>query len=438
MAHDSRFRPHAEPLPDRLTPAALPLYASTGVVGTEDGGSPVVKLVNPAGTTDVQAYAPAFRGGVRVAVGDINGDGTPDLVTAAGPGGGPHLKVFDGKTGAEVRSFFAYDPAFRGGVEIATGDVNRDGYADLITGAGPGGGAHVKVFSGKDGSELKSFYAFDPTFRGGVFVASGDLNRDGYDDIIAGMGAGGTPTVRVTDGRTNSPLTEFAVFESRFGGGVRVASGDLNGDGVDDLIAAAGPGGGPRVRALDMKNGAVLSDRFVADPSFRGGVRVGTLTESGNGEVEVFARTRSGDTVSAVGYTPTSGGNLFDQKLWVGDGSPPANFLFTSYTPIPPLSGTAQPLGTIEGTVGSVASDGKSMTLLRGNGSAVTLSLTGDPKLPDGQIYIEGGVPAAQYTVGDLPGTLADVRAGRWVRVRVARAGDLTRNSFQAVRVTVL
>src|SRR5262249_58835834 len=56
---------------------------------------------------------------------------------------------------------------FGGGVRVAAADVNGDGFMDIVTGAGPGGGPHVKVYSGKDGSLLRSFYAYEPTFAGG-------------------------------------------------------------------------------------------------------------------------------------------------------------------------------------------------------------------------------------------------------------------------------
>ena len=84
---------------------------------------------------------PAFTGGVFVAAGDVNGDGCADIVTGAGAGGGPHVRVFDGRTGTETHGFFAFAPAFTGGVRVAAGDVNGDGHAEIIIGAGPGGAA---------------------------------------------------------------------------------------------------------------------------------------------------------------------------------------------------------------------------------------------------------------------------------------------------------
>jgi hypothetical protein len=96
------------------------------------------------------------------------------------------VRVLSGTDLHESYHFFAYESRFTGGVSVAAGDINGDGRTDIVTGAGPTGGPHVKVFSGVDLTVLASFYAFDPTFTGGVRVAVGDLNADGRPDIIVG------------------------------------------------------------------------------------------------------------------------------------------------------------------------------------------------------------------------------------------------------------
>src|SRR5512133_4039514 len=84
---------------------------STLVTGQDAGAGPQVRGLDGSSLTpihDFVAYAPSFGGGVRVAVGDVNGDGVADIITGPGAGGGPNVKVFDGKTEAPLHSFFAF------------------------------------------------------------------------------------------------------------------------------------------------------------------------------------------------------------------------------------------------------------------------------------------------------------------------------------------
>ena len=117
------------------------------------------------------AFAASFAGGVSVAAGDLTGDGIPDIVVGAGKDGGPHVTVYDGATGALVESFYAYDPQFRGGVRVAVADVTGDGTLDFVFGAGPGGGSHVIARDGHGRALLSSNFARPEAFRGGVTVA---------------------------------------------------------------------------------------------------------------------------------------------------------------------------------------------------------------------------------------------------------------------------
>lgn len=203
-------------LEDRLTP--------TFAVGAGAGGLPLVSIYSDSGSLvrSFLAYDSSFTGGVRVATADIFGDGLEEIVTSPGFGGGPHIKVFDGLTFQLVREFLAYDSSFRGGVFVAFGDVNCDGFDDIVTGAGAGGGPHVKAFSGLDNSLLTSFMAYDPTFTGGLTVAA----REGQ--IITGAGPGGGPHVKVWEIVLNGDIpsitltNSFFAFDPAFTGGVFV------------------------------------------------------------------------------------------------------------------------------------------------------------------------------------------------------------------------
>ena len=264
---------------------------------------------------------PGFTGGVRTAVGDLTGDGIPDIVAAAGAGGGPHVIIYDGGSGAVVQSFFAFEDAFRGGSFVAVGDFDGDGTADLAVAADKGGGPRVRVFkSGNPAWLMTDFFGIeDANFRGGARVAAGDLNGDGKADLIVAAGTGGGPRVAMYDGNSVAAggrvkiTGDFFAFEPTFTGGVHLAAADIDGDGFAEVIAGAGEGGGPRVRTISGKGltaGQVttVTDQFVFDDAGNsGGARVAASDLDGDGKAELFVGTGPGVRPIARFMNPRTG-----------------------------------------------------------------------------------------------------------------------------------
>lgn len=280
---------------DGLTGGPIASITSTSLFAVSPGSTslsfstPNVHIYDAAGLNpqtiikDIMVYNPNFTGGVVTALGDVNHDGVIDLIAGPGPGGGPNIKVISGVDFSTVLfNFFAFEPTFSGGVTLASGDIDGDLYADILVGAGPGGGPRIKVFSGKNLTVLRDFFAFEPTFSGGVTLATGLINSDLQVDILVGAGPGGGPRLKVFDGASLGVIMDFFVYDAAFRGGINVAAGKLYGGLTDQIIVGAGAGGGPNVRVYDS-NKNILQDFFAYNPEFSGGVRVAPALFGSNG-----------------------------------------------------------------------------------------------------------------------------------------------------------
>ena len=246
----------------------------------------------------------SWTGGMRSAVGDVTGDGFADFLFAAGPGGGPRIVVIDGVSLKQISSFFAYASTFRGGIYISAGDLNGDGVEEIVTGAGATGGPHVQSFNAFGVKAFTGFYAYATNFTGGVTVATGDLNGDNIDEIITGAATNGGSNVRSFSANGVRNLNFFA-YSPSFMGGVNVAAGDINGDGIDELITGPGATGGPNVKVFDA-NANQLASFFAYSPSFTGGVTVGTIDPTNRGTFQIVTGPGSGGP-----YYPGPAANLY-------------------------------------------------------------------------------------------------------------------------------
>ncbi len=184
-------------------------------------------------TRNVAPFGDAWNKGLTLGYGKAGGRAY--VIVGATSGNTPSVRLYNENLEPVTDAFFAYDARFRGGVNVAIGDLDDDGSPDIVVGAGAGGGPHVRVF-GTDQMVKAQFFAYDQRFKGGVYVAMGDVDGDGTQEIVTGPGFGGGPHVRVWN-RYAQVKSQFFAFDSKKRAGARVSVGDVDGDGKAEILA---------------------------------------------------------------------------------------------------------------------------------------------------------------------------------------------------------
>ncbi len=213
--------------------------------------------------------------GAAAAIADVNADGYADVIVGAQSSdhGGFDLgmvRVFSGQDGSVLYSVYGEEALCRFGHAVASaGDVNGDGFDDVIVGsydcdvAGSNYGA-AYVLSGVDGTPIHTVYGtFTNAYFGRTVSGAGDVNADGFDDFI--VGHAGSSWVRLFSGLDASPMHALLGLASP----ATVAGvGDVNGDGYDDVVRGASRQNTPNgnetglIRVTSGRDGATLYDFY--------------------------------------------------------------------------------------------------------------------------------------------------------------------------------
>ncbi len=248
------------------------------VLGLAAGQEPQVLILNNKGKTlkKFLAYDKKWRGGVNLTVSDIDNDGQAEIITAPASSGAPQIKIFD-ENGKLKKQFFAYDKKLKMGLNLSAAYLNEYGEMRIAVAPGAGFEPQVKIFS-LDGELFNSFYPYEKKFRGGVKVVVANLdgrkNHNGPEIIVA-PGAGRDPQIKIYDNSLNLKK-QFLAYKKNWQGGVNISAGDINNDGLAEIVLGAYSGAAPHVRIFDGE--ANLLESFYAWPeSFKGGLNLAII-----------------------------------------------------------------------------------------------------------------------------------------------------------------
>ncbi len=188
------------------------------IIGTPINQKPEVLIYDLSGKLlhRFLVYDEKFKGGVSVAIGDVDGDYNQEIITAPANNGGPHIRIFD-RNGGLKSQFFAGNEEFRGGLNIDAGNLNKDRKEEIAVTPRNNSSPYVLIYD-ISGKLLFSFLAYDENFKKEIDVKIADINSDYKNDIITSAGAGGGPHIRIFDMQENLIKQFFAYNQNDYRG----------------------------------------------------------------------------------------------------------------------------------------------------------------------------------------------------------------------------
>jgi len=278
--------------PEDGTILLRPIEAIYGAVYTNGSFARVFNQTGDNIRAGFFAYNSKYQGGQKIAQLDIDGDNREETIVI----NKTTIKIYSDE-GFLKKEIIPYGNKYTGGLAIALADLDHNGQLEIITGPEQGAANEVKVFTG-DGALINSWYAYKQTATGlGINVATGDINGDGEIEIITGAGVGGGPHIKIFDKTGSHLIKEFFAYETNFRGGAYVATGDVNGDGKIEIITGAGPTGEPKIKIFNGE-GVVMSEWLAYNPQNKNGIRVTTTDIDYDGLAEIIALTTDVFTLS--------------------------------------------------------------------------------------------------------------------------------------------
>lgn len=321
-----------EPLERRITPTGLSLFPypepSGPVVAVPftlgEGsrlaglGGGIVGIWSSDGAYQEITPFPGYAGPLTVQGGNRGGAPWPDsLVIGVAGHAAPHVLVVDAASGKVALSFHAFDPGYLGGVSLGCGLTQQVGgvRTTILCGALSGEVPAIAVFDAITADYLGSVNPFNPGYAGGARLTLSQNNTHGDSFAVGAVTHGSLANYFDFADLERWSFGVLIQVDPTFPGGltpegVQAVAGDLDGDGIDELVVAADAGGAsPQVQVYSLRDGVRLAKSFNAfDPGFRGGVRLGLADWDRDGTLDIVTASGPGarGTINTFRYRDLS------------------------------------------------------------------------------------------------------------------------------------